>query len=125
MADRDRVRLDRWLWSVRVFKTRASANDACRRGRVQVNDATAKPAQRVQAGDRVTTRRGDRIYDYEVVEPIEKRVSAAVAATCIVDFSPPPEVRPKRDIPAGSERERGSGRPTKKERRQLDRFRRM
>ncbi len=83
------VRVDKWLWAVRVYKTRSAANDACRTGRVQVNEEVAKPATKVSIGDFVTARRHDRTISYEVVAPLEKRVSAALAAESVVDHSPP------------------------------------
>ena len=118
------VRLDKWLWAVRAYKTRSAANDACRGGRVTINGDIAKPASKIAPGDRVVARRRDRTIDVEVVELLEKRVGAARAAEAVVDHSPPPE--PRRSQSGGAafgQRDRGSGRPTKRERRQLDRFR--
>jgi ribosome-associated heat shock protein Hsp15 len=115
------TRVDRWLWAVRVFKTRASATDACRGGHVRVNGTAAKPASTVKVGDRVEARAGGRQRVLEVVRIIDKRVGAAVAAECLVDHSPPPP--PKDELPIVF-RDPGTGRPTKRERRHLDRFRR-
>lgn len=117
------MRVDKWLWAVRVYKTRTQANEACADGRVLINDVPAKPAARVDVGDIVTARRRERTVVYVVREPIEKRVSAARAAACIEDRSPPPEPR---DQPAAvfARRERGAGRPTKRDRREIDRLRR-
>lgn len=117
------VRVDKWLWSVRVFPTRTAATAACTAGRVVVNGEAAKPATKVVAGDRVSSRRGDRTIVYVVVDPIERRVSASVAATCYVDESPPVP-RPEHGFggPDGGARERGAGRPTKRDRRQIDRL---
>ena len=120
------VRVDKWLWAVRAYKTRTAANDACRTGRVQVNEEAAKPATRVSVGDVVTARRRDRTIVYEVVELLEKRVSASLAAEAVNDCSPPaPEPGSKSgiDAVAAGTRERGSGRPTKRERRRLDKLR--
>lgn len=114
------ARVDQWLWSVRLFKTRSAAADACRGGHVQVNDATAKAATPVRPGDRVRARAGGRVRDLEVVVPILKRVGAPEAAACYVDHTPP---EPERDTTQVAARERGAGRPTKRERRQLDRWR--
>ncbi len=113
------TRIDRWLWAVRVYRTRSDASRACAGGHVSVGGRSVKPAHHVTAGDRVTARVGDRERILEVVEPIAKRVGAAVAATCFVDHSPPPPER-LRDTPQAV-RDPGSGRPTKRERRQLDR----
>ena len=114
------ARVDQWLWAVRVFKTRAEAAEACRGGHVRVNGAAAKPSTRVVPQDRVAARARGRTRDLEVVDPIRKRVGAALAATCVVDRSPPDP--PQDGAPFG--RARGTGRPTKRDRRELDRLRR-
>lgn len=114
------ARVDQWLWAVRVFKTRAEATEASRGGHVRVNDAAAKAATRVQPGDHVATHVHGRDRILEVVDPIVKRVGAAQAATCFVDHSPPAPAREE----APFVRTRGTGRPTKRDRRQLDRLRR-
>jgi ribosome-associated heat shock protein Hsp15 len=117
----DSTRVDKWVWAIRLYKTRSDATDGCRGGHVKVNGATAKPATTVQAGDRVHVRVHDRDHDVEVVQVIDKRVGAAVAATCFVDHSPPPP--PREERLAVAERDRGAGRPTKRDRRDLDRWR--
>ncbi len=117
------VRVDKWLWSVRVFPTRTAATAACTAGRVAVNGEAVKPATRVVAGDRVSARRGARTMVYVVVDPIEKRVSASVAAACYVDESPPvPRSEHGFAGPDGGARDRGAGRPTKRDRRHIDRL---
>jgi ribosome-associated heat shock protein Hsp15 len=113
------TRVDRWLWAVRVFKTRTDATDACRGGHVRINGAPAKAAGTVRVGDRVVVRGPDRERDLEVARVIDKRVGAPVAATCLVDHGP---ARPAAD-PAVFVRQRGAGRPTKRDRRDLDRLR--
>ena len=118
------VRVDKWLWSVRVYKTRTKATAACSSGRVLVNDQIAKPATHVGPGDVVTAKRRDRVFVYAVVEPISKRVSAARARECMEDRSPPPEPRKMRAGAPLAQREPGSGRPTKRDRREIDRLRR-
>jgi len=114
------TRVDRWLWAVRVFKTRGAATDACRGGHVRVNGASAKAATPVRVGDRVeaTVHQGRRVL--EVVEVIDKRVGAPVAVACYRDHTPPPTPQERGNV---FERDRGTGRPTKRDRRQLDRFR--
>lgn len=114
--------MDQWLWSVRLTKTRSDAAAACRGGHVEVNGTSAKPSSAVQVGDRVTARLGGRERDVEVVRVIVKRVGASVAGECLVDHSPPPPPREVVDSDFAV-RERGTGRPTKRERRQLDRLR--
>jgi ribosome-associated heat shock protein Hsp15 len=115
------VRLDVWVSSVRLYKTRSAASSACRGGHVAVNGRKAKPSTLVQVGDRITavTPGGERIVIARRL--IEKRVGAAVALTCFEDLTPAPP--PKEEIAVVAVRERGSGRPTKRERRQLDRLR--
>ncbi|GAB6900692.1 RNA-binding S4 domain-containing protein [Kineosporia succinea] len=115
------VRLDVWVSSVRLFKTRSAASSACRGGHVSVNGNKAKPSTMVRVGDKVEslTPGGERITI--VRKLIHKRVGAAVAVTCYEDLTPAPP--PKEEIVHVAVRDRGAGRPTKRERRQLDRFR--
>ncbi len=112
--------MDIWLWAVRIYKTRSAATAACRGGHVRVNRGAAKASTLVKVGDRVEAfAERQRILEVAVVIP--KRVGAAVAATCFLDHSPPaPVVKRQPRMPV---RERGAGRPTKRERRVLDRFR--
>jgi len=115
------VRVDAWLWAVRLTKTRSAAATACRGGHVTVNGARAKPATPVSVGSRVQLRGGDRLRDVVVTETIVRRVGAAVAVTCFEDHSPPPP--PREVVVAVAQRDRGAGRPTKRERREIDRLR--
>lgn len=113
------VRVDAWLWAVRVYKTRSLATTACRAGHVRVNGERAKAAQQVRPGDELRVRIAgfDRIL--VVREPIAKRVGAPQAALAAEDRTPE---RP--DAPAMlAVRDRGAGRPTKRERRDIDRLR--
>lgn len=113
--------MDVWLWAVRIYRTRSAATAACRGGHVRVNRAAAKAATPVKIGDRVEALAArERIVEVALI--IDKRVGAAVASTCLVDHSPPAPVV-KRE-PRVFVRERGAGRPTKRERRELDRLRR-
>lgn len=105
---------------MRLAKTRSAATAACRAGHVEVNGTTAKPATTVRVGDRVDARLAGRARVVEVVRVIDARVGAPVAAECLIDSSPPP---PEREAGGWSERDRGAGRPTKRERREIDRFR--
>lgn len=115
------TRVDSWIWSVRLTKTRSAAGAACRGGHVQVNAVTAKPSLQLAVGDRVTVRLQGRERIVEVTRLIAKRVGAPVAAECFIDHSPPPP--PPEVIASIPRRDRGAGRPTKRERRQLDRLR--
>ncbi|WP_433681595.1 RNA-binding S4 domain-containing protein [Nocardia sp. CA-119907] len=114
------ARVDSWTWAVRLFKTRSAAAEACRGGHVRVNGVAAKPAQHVRPGDEVRIRAGgiERIVIVERI--VVKRVGPPIAAQCLIDRSPPP---PSREILATMpRRDRGSGRPTKRERRETDRL---
>jgi ribosome-associated heat shock protein Hsp15 len=116
----DGMRIDRWLWSVRLVRTRSLAAQACRAGHVQVNGVRAKPAATVRVGDTVRARLGGRERVVEVARLLDTRVGAGPAAACMFDRSPPPP----RDPPPGvGGRDPGAGRPTKRHRRQLDRAR--
>lgn len=116
----DETRVDRWLWAVRLYKTRSLATEACRGGHVKVNGSPAKPATTVRVGDRVEAFVG-RQRVLEVVRVIDTRVGAPIAATCVVDRSPPPPPREERST--GLVRPPGDGRPTKRDRRRMDRLR--
>lgn len=118
----DETRVDKWLWAVRLYKTRSDASDACRGGHVKLNGATAKPAASVRVGDRVEAHVHGRDRVLEVAEVIDKRVGAARAAECVVDHSPPPPTK-EEWLPPMFQRDPGAGRPTKRDRRALDRFR--
>jgi len=113
------TRVDVWLWAVRIYKTRSTATAACRGGHVRVNRAAAKASTPVKIGDRVEAF-AERTRILEVVSLIDKRVGAAVAATCFVDHSPPVSVVKR--LPRVFVREPGTGRPTKRDRRALDRL---
>jgi ribosome-associated heat shock protein Hsp15 len=121
------IRIDKWLWCTRIYKTRASANDACSTGRVRLNDETAKPATKVRVGDTISVRRKDRTVIVEVVQLLEKRVGAALAGDAVIDKSPPAPERASRGEmvidPRVARRDRGSGRPTKRDRREIEKFR--
>jgi ribosome-associated heat shock protein Hsp15 len=117
----DGTRIDRWLWTVRLAKTRSLAAQACRAGHVQINGVRAKAAAPVNVGDTVRARLGGRERVVEVVRLPSNRVGADLAAASLIDRSPPP---PPRDPLAGfGYRGRGAGRPTKRDRRRLDQTR--
>lgn len=120
-SGRESVRVDSWVWAVRLFKTRSAATDACRGGHVKVNGISAKPAAPVRVGDTVAARVNDRERVVEVVRLVDKRLGPPAAAECLVDHSPPAPPRPD-SVPAFL-RLAGAGRPTKRDRRRLDRLR--
>jgi ribosome-associated heat shock protein Hsp15 len=107
---------------VRITKTRADAAAACRGGHVTINDVAARPSSPVRVGDHVEARVNQRQRIVDVTMLITKRVSAAIAGECFDDHSPPP---PEQDAfrPLFAMRDRGAGRPTKRDRRQIDRLR--
>lgn len=116
------TRVDAWTWAVRLYPTRSAAAAACRGGHVRVNNARVKPAHPVRIGDtvRAFTPGGERIV--VVTGLISKRVGAALAVENYVDRSPPPP--PREERPAPIIRERGAGRPTKRDRRRIEELRR-
>jgi ribosome-associated heat shock protein Hsp15 len=116
----DSARVDQWLWAVRLYKTRSAATDACRAGHVRVNGSSAKAASHVRAGDRVEAHLRGRSRILEVLRVVDKRVGASEADACLIDHSPPAEARKDLVFARG----RGTGRPTKRDRRELDRLRR-
>ena len=121
-APLDSLRVDKWLWAARVFKTRSLAGAACDGGKVDINDEVAKPARRVRIGDliAVTLPRGRRRI-LKVAGVDDQRGSAAVAKALFEDLTPPEPPRPLQARPP--RREPGAGRPTKRERRDIERLR--
>ncbi|MFE5037349.1 RNA-binding S4 domain-containing protein [Streptomyces sp. NPDC056683] len=120
-APGENVRIDSWIWAVRLIKTRSLGATACRGGHVQVNGERVKPAHSVRVGDEVRLRHEGRERVVIVKRLIRKRVGAPVAAVCYIDNSPPPPPR-EAFSPIGI-RDRGTGRPTKRDRRELERLR--
>ncbi len=114
--------MDSWIWSVRLTKTRALAAAACRAGHVRVNGERVKPAQAVRPGDEVRLQHDGRERIVVVKQLVRKRVGAGPAAECLIDNSPPPPA--PEEIAAIGQRDRGAGRPTKRDRREVERLRR-
>jgi len=121
MAGSTSVRVDAWLWAIRVSKTRSAATAACRAGHVRVNDERAKAAQSVKIGDEVRIRLDGLERILVVRGLLVKRVGAVVAVTLYDDLTPPPP--PREERPATVVRDRGAGRPTKRDRRELEKLR--
>ena len=118
----DSTRIDKFLWSIRVFKTRADATEACKGGKVTVNGQDAKPSKEVKGGDVISVRKGAIHYTYKVLLPIEKRQGAKEVEKYAQNHTPESEVK-KMNAPVETffvKRDRGAGRPTKKERREMD-----
>ncbi|AEX49081.1 RNA-binding S4 domain-containing protein [Corynebacterium diphtheriae] len=114
------VRIDVWVWAVRLLKTRSLSAQACKAGHIKLNGVAVKPSQLVTPGDRVRVWADHRERDVEVVSTVRKRVGAAIAQACYIDHSPPPP--PKEILLSMPRRDKGAGRPTKKERRDIDRL---
>jgi ribosome-associated heat shock protein Hsp15 len=113
------VRLDKWLWAARCFKTRGLAAEACAAGHVKLNGASVKPAKAVKIGDRLEVRTPGGLRILEVAALSERRGPAEVARTLFVDHSPPPPPREPQTVV----RERGIGRPSKRDQRQIQKLR--
>jgi len=115
-------RLDKWLWAVRVFRTRSLASDACRAGSVAVNEIPAKPARDVRPGEMVTVKQGLVLRTLRVVDVPRSRVGPKLVANFCADLTPPSEIQRAREksVQQLLAREKGSGRPTKRDRRRLD-----
>lgn len=118
------VRIDKFLWSVRLYKTRTMASDECRKGRITINNIQVKPSRIVEGNEIITIRKPPVTYTFRVIKPIENRVSAKLVSNFIEDLTPEQE-KTKLEISHSAFpgfRLKGLGRPTKKERRNLDRF---
>lgn len=118
------VRIDKYLWAVRIFKTRNLAASACRMGRIMINDLSVKPSRDIEGGEIIIVKKPPVTFRYKVKAPIENRVSGRLVTDYLEDMTPNSE-KIKGEInrtgPAGF-REKGTGRPTKKERRVIDRW---
>ena len=116
------VRLDKYLWAIRVYKTRTDATDACKGGKVRLNGLDVKPSKEVKVGDVLTVRKGVATYTYKVLDLVEKRQGAKLVSEFAENQTPQEELDKLR-APVETfflKRDRGTGRPTKKERRQMD-----
>jgi ribosome-associated heat shock protein Hsp15 len=124
MAENNLIRIDKFLWSVRIFKTRSLAADACKSGKIIINDIQVKPSRMITENETIVVKKPPVVYTYKVIKPIENRVAAKLAGQFIEDLTPEEE-RAKLDIKQSSVtgyRCKGTGRPTKKERRLIDRL---
>jgi len=120
----EKVRIDKWLWSVRIFKSRTMATDACKSSQVRIDDTAVKPSFLIVPGTIVDVKKDGFNLKYRVESLIEKRVGAPIAQTCYTNLTPPEELNKFSEWylkEAGSEmRQKGTGRPTKRERRDID-----
>jgi ribosome-associated heat shock protein Hsp15 len=120
----EKERIDKWLWAVRVFKTRAQSTEACRKGRVLVNGMEAKPSKEIKPGESVTVRKPPLVYSYIVKGLTNNRLPAKLVIEYLDDQTSPEELEKlKVKDSFFFTRDRGTGRPTKKERRDIDKLR--
>ena len=118
------ARIDKWLWAARIFKTRSIAADACKNGRVMVNGVLVKPSRTVKAGDTIGVRKPPVTYSFKILKPIEQRVGAKLLPEIYENVTAPDqyELLEMNRISGFVNRARGTGRPTKKDRRAMDAF---
>ncbi len=118
----DSIRIDKYLWAIRVFKTRSDATDACSGGKVKLAGVNAKPSKVIKAGDEIQVRKGAVTFTYRVIHPLGNRVGASLVPEYAQNLTPEEEMA-KLHAPVESffvRRERGAGRPTKKDRREIE-----
>ena len=120
----DEMRLDKWLWAARIYKTRTLAADACKNNRITINGAAVKPSRSVKVGDEVGVKKSPITYTFRVLQAIEKRVGAKLLPEILENITAPEqyELLEMSRISGFIDRARGTGRPTKKDRRALDDF---
>ncbi len=118
------IRIDKWLWAVRLFKTRTIAIDACKKGRITIKGVTVKPSRMIKVGDVLQVRRPPITYSFEVLDLSERRMGAKLVPEYLKDVTPPSELEilEMSKLTGFVDRARGTGRPTKKDRRDLDQF---
>ncbi len=118
------ARIDKWMWAARIFKTRTIAAEACKKGRVSINGAQAKPARMIKPGDIIQIRKPPVTYSFKVLQAIEKRVGAKLVPEILENVTTPDqyELLEMTRISGFVNRAKGTGRPTKKDRRDLDEF---
>ncbi len=120
----ENVRIDKWLWAVRIFKTRSQASEACRKGHVSIGDLPVKPSREIHPGEIVKVRKNPITRSFKILAVSGKRMSAKLVPDFLEDVTPPEELellKVQKDM-NWITRERGAGRPTKKDRRDLDDF---
>lgn len=118
------ARIDKWLWATRIFKTRTIAADACKKGRISINGAQVKPSRMIKPGDIINVKKSPITYSFKVLQAIEKRVGAKLVPEIMENVTTPEqyELLEMSKISGFIDRARGTGRPTKKDRRSLDEF---
>ena len=124
MVQASKIRIDKWLWAVRIFKTRAISTDACNSGKVKIEGKSIKPSRAVKLSDTISVQKGIIKFIYEVTGLIEKRVSAKIASENVKDLTSEKEKFKMKVASAQTvaTREKGMGRPTKKDRRDIEKL---
>ena len=125
MAEKHNTRIDKWLWAVRIFKTRAIATEACAGGKVKINDTAVKASRKIQAGDVIQVRKGVVKHLYCMLKIAEKRMGAKLVSDFMENITPKEDLDKLESAQNQSiqTREKGQGRPTKRERRMIDQLR--
>ena len=122
----EKMRVDKWLWNVRIFKSRSKATDACKKGRIKIGENSVKPSTMIKVGDKLDVRKDGFFLEFQINELIPRRVSATLAQPCYDNVTPEEELNKFKDWFIGKapaeRREKGAGRPTKRERREIDDF---
>ncbi len=118
------VRIDKWLWAVRIFKTRTIAADSCKKGRVIIQDVTVKPSRMIRIGEIIQVRKPPVTFSFKVLDLSDKRMGAKLVPQFMENVTPPDqyEILELNKINGFVDRQRGTGRPTKKDRRELEQF---
>ncbi|MDR2841010.1 MAG: RNA-binding S4 domain-containing protein [Paludibacter sp.] len=118
------VRIDKWLWAVRLFKTRTLATEQCKKGKIMVNNSVAKASRMVKIGDTVQIKRNPVLFSFKVLELSQNRMNAKLVPEFLQDITTPDQLALLElgKIASNGVRERGTGRPTKKDRRELDQY---
>jgi ribosome-associated heat shock protein Hsp15 len=118
------VRIDKWLWAVRVFKTRTIASEACKKGRVLIDNNSVKSSRMIRVGDIVQVKKPPVTYSFKVLDLSQKRMGAKLVPEFMENVTPPEEyeILEMNKLSGFVDRQRGTGRPTKKERRDLEQF---
>ena len=122
----EKMRVDKWLWNVRIFKSRSKATGACKKGQIRIGENSVKPSTLIKVGDKLDVKKDGFFLEFKVNELIPRRVSATLAKPCYDNITPEAELNKFKDWFIGKapaeRREKGAGRPTKRERRDIDDF---
>lgn len=118
------VRIDKWMWAVRLFKTRSIASEACKKGKILIQNTVVKPSRNVKVGDVICIRRNPVLFSFKVLALTENRMNAKLVNEFVENVTTPDQLEliELGKLAAQNGRDRGTGRPTKKERRDLDEF---